>query len=98
MQGQGTRSRCASREGTPGTCGEHRVCQPSPPPRREFSSSVFARLGGTVPKLHQRVIGHKSSLLDLPKRLPSLGVGSLVLGSAFNAKASESRWGSAPCV
>lgn len=51
--------------------------------RREFSSSVFARLRSDVPKLHKRAARHEPSSPDLPKRPSGLGAGSPVLGFRF---------------
>lgn len=51
--------------------------------RREFSSSVFARLRSAVPKLHKRAARHEPSSPDLPKRPSGLGAGSPVLGFRF---------------
>lgn len=51
--------------------------------RREFSSSVFARLRSAVPKLHKRAARHELSSPDLPKRPSGLAAGSPVLGFRF---------------
>lgn len=64
--------------------------------RREFSSSVFARLGSAVPKLHNGRPVTNRPRLTFPKGRQASGRAARCWGFAFGAKASVSRGGCAP--